>query len=72
MGRVLMFGHVSSSIWFRFVYSIQPSRFGCRIIQRLLENCDAEELAVVLDPIVASAGKLAKDLLIKLLVLVPL
>ena len=38
-----------------------PARYGCRIIQRLLENCDAEQLASVLDPIVASAGKLSKE-----------
>jgi len=35
--------------------------YGCRVIQRLLENCDLEELAGVLDPIVSAAGKLSKD-----------
>ena len=46
-------GVLSLSTW--------PPRYGCRIIQRLLENCDTAKLAKVLDPIVASAGKLAKD-----------
>ena len=35
--------------------------YGCRIIQRLLENCPLERLDGVLDPIVSAVGKLSKD-----------
>ncbi|CAE7354244.1 APUM5 [Symbiodinium natans] len=35
--------------------------YGCRIIQRLLENCELDRLSGVLDPIVTAASKLSKD-----------
>ena len=34
--------------------------YGCRIIQRLLENCELSRLAGVLNPIVNAAGKLSR------------
>ncbi|CAE7220926.1 APUM5 [Symbiodinium sp. KB8] len=35
--------------------------YGCRIIQRLLENCPLDRLDGILDPIVSAVGKLSKD-----------
>eukprot|EP00434_Breviolum_minutum_P023397 symbB.v1.2.020640.t1/scaffold1718.1/size104949/5 len=35
--------------------------YGCRIIQRLLENCNLEDIAQVLEPIVEASCELAKD-----------
>ena len=38
-------------------------QYGCRIIQRMLENCDLEALSEVLDPVVEATGTMAKDLI---------
>lgn len=36
-------------------------QYGCRIIQRLLENAELESIAGILDPIVEATDKLSKD-----------